>query len=298
MNMNTFATRVGALLVALTAGLLVAGCLGARPRATFSPHSPPGFRHHSYVARVISVRAQSREAYVSCLAQREFSVWTQLKAAGRLAEVSVFETRSTATEAARDFSYQYLLLFRMPGMDPPSPDHAAVATASRCEAAAGAQLRRVERLAATPNAVHRAASLPTDERARTERNLNYTVEYIAVRDSRPDLREYRSAMSHVIGPAIATLVKQRFMYEFIALETVAVLFADPGYPHWNQIHVSGYFADVAPSRLDELDAALDRELRRHHPTGHGLEQVFGRLGAIRTKPREDEARLLFELVGR
>lgn len=276
--------------------ILLAVSAACRMPTPGEPH--PGPEHREYVARLISVPAQSRDAYVSCVAERERSVWTQLKAAGRLAEVSVFETHSTAPEGRPGaFSYQYLFLFSMPGADV-RRDLSVVTATSHCEAAAGATLRRVEMLAATPNAVHRAASVPAGQPARTELGLNYTIEYIAVRASRPDLREYRSAMSDVIGPAIATLVEQRFMYEFMALETVTVLFADPGYPYWNQIHVSGYFPDVAPSRLDELDAALDRELRRHHPKGHGLEQVFGRLSTIRTKAREDEARLLFELAGR
>jgi hypothetical protein len=63
-------------------------------------------------------------------------------------------------------------------------------------------------------------------------------------------------------------------------------------PRWNQIHIRGFYPDKGPSPVESPDA-----LRRVNPSG-GHSAFFAGLNKIRTKPREDEARQLFDLAVR
>ncbi len=121
-------------------------------------------------------------------------------------------------------------------------------------------------------------------------SVQFIVEYIAVQNSPDALAEDRETMRTSIGPAAGQLVRDGYLHELRALETASVEYAQAGMPRWNQIHVRGFFPDKGPT-----PAAMDEAMKQVNPQRGGFAQVFGRLDAIRSKPREDVARQLYEL---
>ena len=255
-----------------------------------------------YVARVLSVSAAGRDAFVACLRQKELPVWQQMKRNGLLADQSVFETVSVRLGAPDVPAWNFLLLSHLAPSATPEAFFKAEKdreskrpTGTRCEDAPGIETLRVEVLRSTPNSYYpRPAPGTRLTDALTEFTVPFIVEYIAVRDTPEALNEYRETMRTNNGPALAQLIRDEMLLNFIALETVSVRYAQPGVPKWNQIHLRGYFPDKGPVPPDALDGAL----RRINPQSGGAAGIFGRLAAIRTKPREDVARQLPKLAVR
>jgi hypothetical protein len=242
-----------------------------------------------YVAQVVAVDSSSREAFVAWLRHSRLPIWHQLRREGYLRSQSVFEaTRVVSTQAGVP-SWRYLLLTRV-GKGKSAAAFLR-AQSQRAEArdrrgrgvdSAGSRVRRVEILRSTPNSFyptpepgHRPSDMPT-----------FLIEYIAVRDSAPLLAEYRESMRRNSGPALGALVKAGRVYSFIALETVAVTYAEPGMATWNQIHIGG----ALPS-LDEFDSVL----KKLNPASGGYRRIFARLDSIRVHTRVDDARELVPL---
>ena len=255
-----------------------------------------------YVARVFSVNARGRDGFVSCLRRKELPVWRRLKRDGLLANQSVFETTSVRLSAPGVPAWNFLLLSRLaPAVTPDTLFEAEKRRRGRrspgtsCEDAPGVEALRVEVLRSTPNSYHPSWAVGTTAPdAQAEFTVPYIIEYIAVHETPEALNEYRETMRTKIGPAVRQLIRDRQLLNLIALETVSVRQARPGVPEWNQIHLRGYFPDKGPVPPGALDGAL----RRIDPQGGGAAGVFGRLDAIRTKPREDVARQLLELAVR
>lgn len=225
--------------------------------------------------------------------------WQRMKRDGLLTDQSVFETTSVRTAAPGAPHWNFLLLSHLAPSATPDAFLKAEKkgedkrpSGTRCTEASGVETRRVEVLHSTPNSYHPRP--PASPDAQTEFTVPYIIEYIAVRDTPEALNEYRETMRTNNGPALAQLIQENMLLNFIALETVSVRYAQPGAPRWNQIHLRGYFPDKGLVPRDALDVAL----RRVNPQSGGAAGVFARLDAIRTKPREDVARQLPELAVR
>ena len=258
-----------------------------------------GERPAVYVARVLSVSAEGRDAFVSCLRQTALPVWQRMRRDGLLADQSVFETASVRLATPGAPHWNFLLLSHLAPSGTPDTFSGAEQNrerkqppSTRCEQVSGVETRRVEVLHSTPNSYHPRLTPSPD--AQAEFTVPYIVEYIAVRETPEALKEYRETMRTTIGPVLAQAIRDNMLLNFIALETVSVSYAQPGVPKWNQIHLRGYFPDKGLVTRDALDGAL----RRINPQSGGAAGVSGRLDAIRTKPREDVARQLPELAVR
>jgi hypothetical protein len=251
-----------------------------------------------YVARVISVSAEGRDAFVACLRQKVMPVWQRMKRDGLLAGQSVFETASLRLSTPGAPHWNFLLLSHLAQSATPDTFVEAEQKAernrpgTRCEEVPGVETRRVEVLHSAPNSYHPRLNPSAD--AQAEFTVPYIVEYIAVRETPEALNEYREIMRTTMGPVLAEAIRNSMLLNFIALETVSVRYAQPRVPPWNQIHLRGYFPDKGLVTRDALDGAL----RRINPQSGGAAGVSGRLDAIRTKPREDVARQLPELAVR
>lgn len=248
-----------------------------------------------YVARVLSVRAEGRDPFVSCLRQKALPVWQRMRRDGLLADQSVFETASVRLATPGAPHWNFLLLSHLAQSAPPDTFFEAEQKqppGTRCEEVPGVETRRVEVLHSTPNSYHPRLTPSTD--TQTDFTVPYITEYIAVRESLEALNEYRETMRTTMGPVLAQAIRDDMLLNFIALETVSVRYVQPGVPTWNQIHLRGYFPEKGLVTRDALDGAL----RRLNPQSGGAAGVSGRLDAIRTKPREDVARQLPELAVR
>lgn len=252
-----------------------------------------------YVARVLSVSAEGRDAFVSCLRQKALPVWQRLRRDGLLADQSVFETASVRLATPGAPHWNFLLLSHLAPsatsdtfFEAEQKREGRQSSDTRCEEVPGVETRRVEVLHSTPNSYHPRLTPSPD--AQAEFTVPYIVEYAAVRETPEALNEYREIMRTTMGPTLAQAIRDNMLLNFIALETVSVRYAQPGVPTWNQIHVRGYFPDKGLVTRDALDGVI----RRIDPQSGGAAGVSGRLDAIRTKPREDVARQLPELAVR
>jgi hypothetical protein len=237
-----------------------------------------------YMARVVSVSAQARDAYVGCLQQTELPRLLALKQQGLLLEHSAFETSSVHITAPEVPAWNFFFLDRVPLKTTQSQTLREIVGA--CDAA-GIEVRRIETLRATPDSYPPKAGPLSERLAPT---VQYVLEYIDVRETPTAKREYREAMRTSVGPAIGQLVRDGIFYSLGSFETASVEYTQPGMPHWNEIHVRGYFAEKGPSPPE-----LDDAMKKVNPQRGGTTEVFARLDAVRSKAREDYARQLHEL---
>jgi hypothetical protein len=133
-----------------------------------------------------------------------------------------------------------------------------------------------------------------DDRQAVESKVEYVIEYIAVHNTSAELNDYRERMRLSIGPAVGqVLIPAKLKFSLTALETVSVEYSQSAIPNWNQIHINGNYPEDPITT-----AAFDAALRRVNPQGGGVSEVFGPLKLIKTKPRVDEVRQLYELAVR
>jgi hypothetical protein len=248
-----------------------------------------------YVSKVVAVDKTKRDAYVSCLQQREIFKWQAMKRDGLLADASVYEVSSSDSEVGVPV-WNFTLLIHLTSSSLDLTDfqqREKPELGKTCEEEVNAEVRRVETLRPTPNSNYPRTTAEDTREARSL-NIKYIIEYIAVRDTPTDLHDYRESMRINTGPAVGTLlIPDKLKFSLTALETVAVEYSQPGMPNWNQIHVNGNYD---PERMTR--EGLDAALRRINPNNGGIDGVFGHLKTIRTKPREDEVHLLYELAVR
>ncbi len=250
-----------------------------------------------YVARTVLVAPQDREGYLACLQKTAVPVWRDLRKQGLLADQSVYETTQVRSGENGAPAWTFLLLSHVATSATPQSYLAAEddrlgpsPNSSRCTGAAGASTQRVEVLRSTPSSYYPRMS-EEDDREALKENVSYDIEYIAVHDTPEALNQYRENMRTYIGPAIGVMISQRALFSFVALETVAVLYARPGMPNWNQIHFSGRMPEDRVKFRNALEAASRQVDPNRTPEGDAA-----LLDRLRTRPRIDTARKPLELT--
>ena len=261
----------------------VAAAMGVALGAT-GAFAEPTAESSVYMARVVSVSAQARDAYVGCLRRTELPRLLALKEQGLLLEHSAFETTSVQSTAPEVPAWNFFFLDRVPLKTTRS--QALREIVGPCDAA-GVEVRRIETLRATPDSYPPKAGPQSEHLAPS---VQFVVEYINVQETPTAKREYREAMRTSVGPAIGQLVHDGIFYSLGSFATASVEYTQPGMPHWNEIHVRGYFPEKGPS-----PAELDTAMRQVNPQRGGATEVFARLDAVRSTAREDYARQLHEL---
>jgi hypothetical protein len=233
------------------------------------------------------------------LESKELPIWRQLKKEGFLSTLSVFETSVVRSAESGVPEWNFLVLSHIV----PSTTKEAFLVAqdkrfgmsahsSRCAEAPSAETQRIEMLRSTANA-HYPRETAEENRIALEENLRYSIEYITVHDTPAELNElnhYREIMRTNLGPAMGRRIQERLFFSGIALETVSVLYAQPSMSKWNQIHVMGRYPD---DRRSLPNAQQTGTQPPNPPSGPNLGAT---LDSIRSKPRTDEARQLFNLA--
>ena len=248
----------------------------------------------AYVSEAIAVPANHRDRFVECLRAVAKPLWARLRDQGLLADVSVFETTEVRSSAAGVPGWNFLIVSHLrPRVDPRefftmAGDEPHSSTARQCTAELGVEVRRVEVLRPTPKSSYPRTTEADDTEVRT-RKVRFIVEYIAVDERPAALSQYRESMGENMGPAMGLMIPEKTYFQLIALETESVKYSQKGLPPWNQIHIRGFYPEkgAAPA---EMPVAL----RRVNPSAGG--EFFASLDKIRTKPREDEARQLYDLA--
>jgi hypothetical protein len=251
----------------------------------------------AYVAETISVSAQRRDSFVECLLKSARSRWTALRNERVLADVSVFETTKVRLPDAGIAGWNFLILSHLRAGVLPDVFFAKAtqapyfSSAGSCTAESGVDVQRVEVLHPTPKSSYPRVTEADDLQAKNKK-VRFIVEYIAVAETPVALAQYRDSMAQNMGAAMGLMISEETFFEFKALEQESVKYTQENTPRWNQIHIRGYYPDKGPSPVESPDA-----LRRVNPSG-GHSAFFAGLDKIRTKPREDEARQLFDLAVR
>jgi hypothetical protein len=275
--------------------ILALGCLdlAGYSQTTPQPAPVPDEGPAVYVVRVISVGSAQRDAFVACLAQNDLPFWRALKGNGLLARVSVFETTSLTKSEPGVPAWNFVISSQL--AQDANADSLVQAVEKRrgCENAPGVEVRRMETLRSTPNSNYARTTAADDLKAR-EWKVEFLIEYIAVKDTPEALHRFGEFMRLYEGPPVGLLIRDGWMFSALALETVKVNYTQPGMPNWNQIHIVGIIPEKEkdPTAAKAAGAAAIRQL---NPGKNGY---VADLNSIRTHPRDDHARELFELAVR
>jgi hypothetical protein len=257
----------------------------------FSAKTESGF----YIAQIIAVPETNQDSYVSCLRQKSLPLWQGLKRDLVLQDSSTYELITIYDSDPNVPNWNFLLLFHLTPETKPHDYLQRVKSLDdkSCAGQVGAKTLRMEVLRPTPNSSYPRAT-PEDDREAIQSKVEYGVEYIAVRNMPEDLNAYREIMSSSLGPAVGkVLIPKGLTFGLTALETVSVEYSAEGMPSWNQIHINA----TLPSHhltAEERDSAI----LQVNPKSGGNTEIVERLDQIRTKPRVDKVRELYELAVR
>jgi hypothetical protein len=117
-----------------------------------------------------------------------------------------------------------------------------------------------------------------------------------VHNNPADLDEYRETMRLTLGPSVGqVLIPDHWTFSLTATETVAVVYSQPGMPDWNQLHINGQFRKIDNKKYL---AAREAAVSRVNPQAGSATDIYEHLNVLRTKPRVDMARQLFDLAVR
>jgi hypothetical protein len=273
--------------------ILALGCLEFAGYSQTAPQSVPYSDEGPavYVVRVISTGSAQRDAFVACLAQNELPFWRALKGNGLIARVSVFETTSVTKSQPGVPAWNFVISSQLAQDANADSFLQALEKREGCESAAGVEVPRMETLRTSPNSNYARTTAADDLKAR-ESKAEFLIEYIAVKDTPETLDRFREFMRLYEGPPAGLLIRDGWMFSAVALETVKVNYTQPGMPNWNQIHFVGYFPEKDPKAVGAAGAAASRQL---NPEKNGY---IADEDSIRTHPRDDLARELFELAVR
>jgi hypothetical protein len=261
--------------------------------AAYSQAAPyPGDGPGVYVVRVISVDPAQRDAFVACLAQGDLPFWRGLKEKGLLSKVSVFETTSVTRSEPGVPAWNFVISIRLAEGANADSFVQAIGKRRACESASGVEVRRTETMRTPLNLSTWARETAADDLKARDLKVEFSIEYIAVKDTPEALHRWREFMLLYEAPAVGLMVRDGWQFSAFALETAKVNYSQPGVPSWNNIHFVGRIPGRDPAALT---AALEAALRQLNPGNDGL---VADLNSIRTHPRDDSVRQLFELAVR
>jgi hypothetical protein len=269
------------LLIFVGSALQTAGGQTTQPPANPAPLADQT-HPATYICSVVVVDTADRDRYVSWLARVQRPVWQELKRRGQLADAYVYEVHKVRSALPNVPAWNFLLLMQMAQEALPKDfleaERALVKAQSGPDAPAKFTVRRIEVLRSTPNSYYPE---PTAANRLREAEASFDLEYIDVNHTTAALDEYREAMRRSLGPRTGELVRSGIYFNFMALETVSVEYAEPAMPSWNQMHFNGGLPnEVTVPRSPEIQA------------------IFRRLGDIRVKPRTDTVFVVPELTVR
>jgi len=221
-----------------------------------------------------------------------------------LAKVSVFETTSVTCSEPGVPAWNFVISSQLAEGAKADSFVQAIEKRKGCENAAGVEVRRVETLRTTPNCNYLRSTSAGDLKAR-ESKVEFSVEYIAVKDTPEALDRYRNFMSLYECLGANSMIRDfnrgdGWWFGAVALEMVKVNYSQPGMLNWNQVH----FVGTIPGKKDPTARKADGDAAVREVIPAGVASAWeAELAAMRsssfvTYPRLDHARQLFELAVR
>jgi hypothetical protein len=262
--------------------------VAAYPQAVPYPGDGPSV----YVVRVISVGSAQRDAFVACLTQSDLPFWRGLKEKGLLAKVSVFETASVTKSEPGVPAWNFVISSHLAEGANADSFVETVEKRKGCESAPGIEIRRTETLRTPPNLSTWARETAADDLKARELKVDFSIEYIAVKETPEALDRHREFMRLYEAPPVGWRIRDGYQFSAFALETAKVNYSQPGMPNWNNIHFVGSIPGI--DRV-AANAAFDAAIRQLNPRKDGF---VADLNSIGTNRRNDRVRQLFELAVR
>jgi hypothetical protein len=207
-----------------------------------------------FLARVVRVSPDSREACLYELRAVYMPVWNDLAKAGLLHEMQVIELTRIECSEPESPPWQLLLLAELE--DGIGATRLLDAEGSQVAGTRGLSVIRSEVLSSTPASFY---PRPSPDSTCEAPEVTYYIEFIGVEGTRDALMQYQRIMRDYVGPANGRLIEEGLLCCFVALETSEVLSGQDVVPTWNQLHVSADYCRYADM---DWDAVYDRLYQR------------------------------------
>jgi hypothetical protein len=263
--------------------------------AAYSQGVPyPGDAPSVHVVRVISAGPAQRDAFVACLAQNDLPFWRGLKQKGLLAKVSVFETTSVTSSEPGVPAWNFVISSHLAEGANADSFVQAVEKRKGCENAAGVEVRRTETMRTPPNWPNWARETAADDLKARELKVEFSIEYIAVKDTPEALHRWSEFVRVYEGPPGALMIRDGWQFSVFGVDTVKVNYRQSGMPNWRHI---AFFGRIPGKDPTARKAALDAARNELIPGGIAAWTAeSAAIHSIETYPRVENARQLFELA--
>jgi hypothetical protein len=252
----------------------------------------PEIHRGGFIVRVFSMEPDHDGVFVEHLRECALPVWNELKAAGVVSKVSIFELSEIETTFPVSPPWRYLLVVGL-GTEASATDFVAAEQASRCpkgSAVASYTVVREEHMVCTPNSCF---GLPESAYPDAPTGIDYLIELISVKNTPASLAKYHDLMSSYIGPANGLLVERGMLHCFVALETIAAEIGKHEVVPWNQVHVSDHWDEGGDVDWEAVYEDLFRD-----EFSRELDEVWAEIPPIREVSSEYRGRLVTDLCVR
>jgi hypothetical protein len=203
---------------------------------------------NNFVSHLIFTPQSMEQEFINYLYDESLPIWQNLKERNVIYELRVFKFNKIDSTTTDTTKCNFLILAQLaPQIDP--HDFLKMENFiddSLLKDTLEFQLIRTEILGCLPDAYFPSLS-PKDPN-----EIDYWIEFIAVKDSSDYIEQYNNLMSKYFGPLNGELVKQGTLYNIYMMETKEIVTQTNDNLTWNQIHISGDFPEYRNINWDSL----------------------------------------------
>jgi hypothetical protein len=201
-----------------------------------------------FVSHLFYVPETAENEFIRLLQNQYLPIWHKLKNENIIYELSVFKLTKIDSTTTDGHLCNYLVLAELcQGIKSGDFLNAAKFNAgSLSDVNPIFQILRTEILNCVPNAYFPALN------SENTAEIDFLIEFIAVKDSAHFLKEYYDLMNVYFGPLNGALVKGHKLYNIYMMETAEIVFQTDSNLTWNQIHLSGDYPELFNLDWDSL----------------------------------------------
>ena len=201
-----------------------------------------------FVSHLIYTSQSTENEFLLYLQDKYIPIWQRLKDRNILDELSVFKFKKIDSTTTDKTQCNILILAQLvPKIDAHdylNLENFRVNSISKDSLLF--KIIRTEVLGYAPNAYFPALN------PKNAVEINYLIEFIAVKDSGGYVTQYNNLVTTYFGPLNGELIKEGKLYSIYMMETLEVVFQIDSSLPWNQIHISGDFSDYKDLDWDSL----------------------------------------------
>lgn len=202
----------------------------------------------NFVSHLIFTPQSTEHEFLNYLHDEYLPVWQSLKGKDVIDELRVFKFNKIDSTTTDTTKCNFLILAQLaPIVD--AHDYLNMESFSDKSLSHDTllfKLIRTEILRCLPNAYFPSIiSMNATE-------IDYWIEFIAVKDSADYIERYNNLMIEYFGPLNGELVKEGTLYNIFMMETKEVVLQVNNNMMWNEIHISGDFPEYRNINWDSL----------------------------------------------